>query len=40
MITGQAPDFHADLLERQPDLLREHDERDPAQHGPRIAAMP
>ena len=33
-------ELRADLLERQPDPLREDDEGDPAQHRARIAAMP
>ena len=38
---GRQPrQFHADLLQRQPDPLREHDERDPPQHRARIAPMP
>src|SRR5688572_21215452 len=32
-------ELRADLLERQPDPLGEHDERDPPQYGPRVATM-
>jgi len=32
--------FLADLVEREPEPLREDDERDPAQHGTGVAAMP
>ena len=39
MVAGQPRDLDANLLERQPDPLREHDEGDPPQHRPRIAAM-
>ena len=37
---GQLPELDADLVERQADLLGEHDEGDPPQHRPRIAAVP
>jgi hypothetical protein len=33
-------ELHADFLERQPNPLREHDERYATQHGSRIASMP
>ena len=32
-------ELRADLVEREPDALGEHDERDPAEHRPRIAAV-
>src|SRR5581483_7207698 len=38
-VARQAGELVADLLERQPDLLREHDERDAANHRPRVAAV-
>jgi hypothetical protein len=31
--------FLADLMEREPEPLREDDERDPAKHGTGVAAM-
>ena len=36
---GSLVELGADLLERQPDALGEHDERDPAQHRARVAAV-
>src|SRR5262249_55626045 len=33
-------EFRVDFLERQSDSLREDDKRNPAQHGPWVAAMP
>jgi len=37
---GQLHELPADLVERQPDVLREHDEGDPAEHRPGVAAVP
>jgi len=39
-ISGKLSEFRADFLKGQPDPLREHDERDTAQHRPGIAAVP
>ena len=35
----QLVELGADLVERQPDALREDDERDPAEHATRVAAV-
>ena len=39
-LLGSFASSAANLFERQPDLLREHDESDPANHGARIAPVP
>ncbi len=36
----QPSELGGDLLQRQPDALREHDERDPAKHRSREAPVP
>src|SRR5215471_15431929 len=39
-VVRQRGELGPDLLERQPDLLREDDEGDAPEHGPRVAAVP
>src|SRR5579875_588720 len=39
-VRGQLLELGGDLVEREPDPLREHDEGDPAQDGPGVAAVP
>ena len=36
----ELPEELGDLVQGEPDLLREHDERDPPQHATRIASVP
>ena len=38
-VPRQPRELNSDFLQRQADLLREHDERDAAEHAARIAAM-
>ena len=40
LVRGKLRNLDGDLVERQSDPLGEHDEGDPPQHRPRVAAVP